>query len=522
MTRDQIIAALHEVKAAYPRAWSKAHREGDPERYDFIILAGKRLHTESGGRVGCNWKRADIGDLSMDAITVIGRDIDLDDDRYYAVDVVVGASGDNPQIGWTFLGLLTDRAGVYAPHGFADPRELRTHYDYGGTPVPHACRLGCSLFWAPAGYRTHRARLDANLHWIKHTLGADYVRVIWKKGDPRSTTSPWYPHLIDTLDTLTPAFIGSVLDHIASFGLKTEITIFGDYEYCDDAQQDQIVRHFIEAARGREALIEHWEIFNEPYISGGGHGGESSTLRRHGRRLRGAFPDARIALGTPPVHAGISLDETYRAVEQMYGGDAGGANMITVHFDRSVNRPPDLGPIAPADRTNNEPRGPYSSNAETHDPATIAGDYAATIAADYRGYVYHPDPGIWSDLINPIHLSGVNGAWVNVWDVPNSEAIARVLRELRATGRSGPIEPGPGPGGDDVKPYPSEHDWWPAYEAEVAALYHRAHAAGLRDSPEPDWAAMRWFSRMGHSSAHDDLAKARAKHLAELQAALGL
>jgi hypothetical protein len=130
-----IAGILHQTAAACPRAWSKAHAEGDPERYDFIIEAVKRLYEASGGSVGGNWRRGDVGDLSMDGITVLASD-----GRYYFADVIGGAGGNNPTIGFRFdpANLLRDRAGNYAPHGFVKASDLpRPAVACGTAPNPN-------------------------------------------------------------------------------------------------------------------------------------------------------------------------------------------------------------------------------------------------------------------------------------------------------------------------------------------------------------------------------------------------
>jgi hypothetical protein len=74
-----------------------------------------------------------------------------------------------------------------------------------------------------------------------------------------------------------------------------------------------------------------------------------------------------------------------------------------------------------------------------------------------------------------------------------------------------PTEP-PGP----TQPYPAEETWWKAFEAEQAALYATA-------GQSVNWAAFRWSSRTGYDiGAGMEKDAAKAKHLAELRAELGL
>lgn len=132
LSEAEISGTLEAVKRDYPRAWQHCHHEGDPERYDYIILAGRKLYPQGGGTVGCNWKRANVGDLSMDGLTVESPS----NGRYYFDDVISGAGGSNPSISYQHpyhseANLLRDAQGNYAPQGFANPMELKTHFDYG-------------------------------------------------------------------------------------------------------------------------------------------------------------------------------------------------------------------------------------------------------------------------------------------------------------------------------------------------------------------------------------------------------
>jgi hypothetical protein len=133
----QINEILQQTANDYPRAWSKAHHQGDAEAWDWITLACRRLYEASGGAVRGNWRRGVQGDLSMDGVSVC-----LEDGQWYFADVIVGAGGPNPQIGYRRPGpdgLLRNSAGQYIGEaGAADPRTLRTHFNYDTTPIPVA------------------------------------------------------------------------------------------------------------------------------------------------------------------------------------------------------------------------------------------------------------------------------------------------------------------------------------------------------------------------------------------------
>ena len=130
LSHAEILAILNQTRADFPRAFQTAHTHSS-ERYDFIILATRRLFLASGGTVGGNWRRAAVGDLSMDGLSVENPA----DGRYYFADVIFGAGGCCPGITYTppfhSGALLRDGSGNYAPHGFANPMTLRTHVNYG-------------------------------------------------------------------------------------------------------------------------------------------------------------------------------------------------------------------------------------------------------------------------------------------------------------------------------------------------------------------------------------------------------
>ncbi len=110
---SQAIKDIHEaVRRDCPRAWSHAHKDGDPERFDYMIEVVRRVYPASGGTVGGNWQRGQVGRFSMDGVTFKARD-----GRYYFADTIAGAGGASPSIGFNVTG--------EAPEvGFVDPSEL--------------------------------------------------------------------------------------------------------------------------------------------------------------------------------------------------------------------------------------------------------------------------------------------------------------------------------------------------------------------------------------------------------------
>ena len=97
---------LEHVKAAkdrYPEAWRHAHVDGDPLKREWIKLLAADLHAIDA-RVGCNGKRGNPNDLSMDALNVLDPDDGPgrtpDGKRCWVVDVIGGAGGPTPQPIW--------------------------------------------------------------------------------------------------------------------------------------------------------------------------------------------------------------------------------------------------------------------------------------------------------------------------------------------------------------------------------------------------------------------------------------
>jgi hypothetical protein len=168
LSEDEIRDALQKVWNAFPQAREHAHHQGHPAAWDYAILAGKLVQAENvkaGGSaeaIGCNWRRAVVGDLSMDGLSVLNPA----DGRYYFEDIIVGAGGGNPRIKYRHpfsdAQLLRDASGAYAPHGYADPRKLTTHVNYDAAPTPPP------VITPPAPVPVPAPQPDTDLH---HKIG---------------------------------------------------------------------------------------------------------------------------------------------------------------------------------------------------------------------------------------------------------------------------------------------------------------------------------------------------------------
>lgn len=137
-----ILQAIWEAPQ-YARAREFAHKEGHPARWDYIVIAGKAVQAENmrlGGDaldIGCNYRRARVGDLSMDGLSVKNPA----DGRYYFEDVIASAGSADATIKYRHpfndgALLRAVEGGPYAPEGYADPREQKTHFTYDAVPSP--------------------------------------------------------------------------------------------------------------------------------------------------------------------------------------------------------------------------------------------------------------------------------------------------------------------------------------------------------------------------------------------------
>ena len=317
------------------------------------------------------------------------------------------------------------------------------------TPISNVqTELGATMFCLFDYYLHDRPRGERIMAHLREDLGATFLRPFWRKGTGlpgdywRNDGGPFGC----VQENPDPLAMREAMLWAHQNGFLLGHTIFADSlsprgGHLSIDEQKRRVDAFIQAVSPIQFVSRYYVIFNEPYTQGGGHGGRISDLHACCTHLRRALgPEPLIALGTPhSVHAGpgavgMSIEDEVRAMH----GNFPDSNMITMHVGR--RRPngepntnptifPDLGPIAPAERSSDEPIGPDSSVAETKDAAGLAADFTATQQNGCRFYVYHDH---W--LIRP------RGS--NIWDRPEWPAIAASLKT--ASG---------GNGGGDTSPY---------------------------------------------------------------------
>jgi len=303
--------------------------------------------------------------------------------------------------------------------------------------------LGASLFWALWGYKCARDRLTANLAALVPGR-FDYVRIFGQVGLSDSDLY-WGDRYIDPDWPDYAATLKGTLDLCGSHGMRVALCLFASIDRFPTTMDcEAFVDRVVEAVRGREHLILHWEVANEGY----GTGSDRGQLRHLCRYLR-----QRVA-------GPVAITSAQDAVEahHLYDGDI--ATLATEHFARDINladgpwrpiRQPwgwpgeyhaaweQAYPSVPAPRlppcSNDEPIGPYSSVATEHDPLRLITAAAVSYICGCPSYVYHCGPGIfgggaWGNSRSPANVSEVEGLSATL-------AGFRVVRDLMPPGVSG-------------------------------------------------------------------------------------
>ena len=495
----------NRLRLERPQAWNKCKAPGDDG--EFIRLLAGELHLTQPA-VGLNGKRGNPDDMSKDVLAFPNATGCRDRSGTHAglelVDVIVGHEGPNASIGWLDITVNPDTGAPFADGYWLLPPAV---------PAVHATRLGCSLFWGLAGYQKYRPQLDANLHWIKGSLGADCVRVFGVLGgDLFGGVDPWLDLATNwrsnTYRDLVRDFTNYVYD---THGLKTQWTLVGGRAQVPDILSQQVfINTFSDAIGNITQKVEYVEVWNEYLVNNA----VRSELRQMGRQVRQRLGDAvPVALSSPSSIMGgaASGTEVREEINALYGGDV--ATLMTIHptrpepiWNAETLQTLTLGlPIAVG-----EPRGPgASAGGDVDNPAIIAADYQSAVIGGAVLYVFHPKGGIWGG-----HCNGFPGenSTVNIFEHHNAEQIAAALKAIRRTGTTPTV-----PGGQTMNPYPSEPTWWADFEAKVAEKY----AAHGQPVPAQAFEAGRWFARTSYDiCAGVTKEESMRKHLEELEEAL--
>lgn len=498
LSEQKVKEIAEQVRASFPRAWGNCHKEGSPETDDYIILTCKELN-KLDNKVGCNGKRG-TDELSHDAIWNDGR----------IVDIVIGAGGANPSVGYNDVTEESTVGGVLMGK-FIDPVPLRTHFDYGETESD--ILIGCSVFPIMGMIRTGEIeRLKRNLDFFKTKFNGEYIRWFYTVGG----------HLFDGFDPWSE--IGSFfdrpghadfflqgLDLLKEFELKSHLVLAGTHEQVDTEEKEQMV---VEACASQ--ITGRWDEFvlieprNEYIVNGG----VSHNCRNMARTLRSRVPTGfPITLSSLDSVMGgnASVEVVREEYNKLYGGDSG-ANCVTIHNTRPE---PIWNPLSLRDKLgltediwDSEGRGPgASAGGDTSDAEIQRTDLNNAKAGRAKGKLFHSRPGVWLGKCNPAFPAENSPA--NIYDIPGINEIARVYN-------SGGIIP---PVEIELNPYPDEPTYWKDFETEVAALYKKA---GI-DLPAQVFEAGRHQGRTAYDLAVKmSPEESKEKHLNELAEQLGV
>lgn len=311
---------------------------------------------------------------------------------------------------------------VVSPLGIEGPVRLegRAFADDGGPWLA----FGASGFWAAWGTLYDPDRLKENLAYLEGKV--DYLRVLAVVGPGGGL---WEDRTVTAKDVLVTNVVADTTDLLASYGIRTQWTIFGGIDTASTpALREQVVDRVIAQLRDRLSAVQLVEIANEGWQNGfDGESGRQELIRL-ADRVRQALPSVPVAL-TAPADGNVPA---------FYDGST--ATIATVHTERDVHgtgglfRPVrqarefvDMGPWV-----NNEPIGPQSSVAADDNPERLALAAVYTWLCNGAGYVYHTGAGIRGGGLAD-RLRGRSAAFR---DVPGfavtTDLIGRVRRLLPA------------------------------------------------------------------------------------------
>jgi hypothetical protein len=453
---SEITSILNETKAAHPEAWQRGPASSrDTTFVTEVVIALNR----AGVPAGLNGKRGSRDDISHDVFTLPNPTGCPDTSGTHPGLTLIDFVGrsETPEAFVTFIDVSVNDTGqvvegVLPGQCYADGRFiLPAGVSPPPPPPPDTTRLGASLFWLLRGYVDYRPQLDANLRWIKHELGADFVRALLVVGGDEFTApdgerhDPWRDASVPITTPGIVDLVAQATDYVyQTHGLKVHwVLVGGRHQVQTEAAQDLVVDGVALALGTRLHAIELLEIWNEYRVNGG----TAPELQRMARRLRSHLPSAPIALSSPDSVMGgnASFEEVQAELLTLYDDDSG-ANVVTIHPTRPepIWNAETLGPLVElsGDFTIvvGEPRGPgASAGGDVDDPQVIAADYQSAIRAKARGYVFHSMAGVWGGHCHPAWPA--KNAVANIFDHANAPAIAAALKALRHGDTTDPPPP---------------------------------------------------------------------------------
>jgi hypothetical protein len=262
--------------------------------------------------------------------------------------------------------------------------------------------LGASYFQALRQVKYDRDRLKRNLA-VLAANGFNYVRILsmvnWDSLEiaPVSFTNS-AGHSVAAWPDYWKQF-QDLLDLVASYDMRTEITIFADAQYVmpDKSSRRTHMDGILANIAGREHQILYLEVANEAWQNGFPEPQGVPDLREFTRYLADHT--------SVPVAITSYYDTSDAGIAAVYSGSA--ADLATVHFSRDI-RTVEGGWLPVRDswrslnRSNvpplvsNEPIGPGSSVNSENDPIKLCAAAVFAYIANLPAYVFHSRTGVYA------------------------------------------------------------------------------------------------------------------------------
>lgn len=436
----------------WPAEFLAAGQKGHPQQHAFVqrlaaYMEQQTRGTHEGGRWGLNGKRGNVDDFSDDSIAYRGAGIAVDrahDNEPMEIIDVIARSG------------TPDAAPAWQP-GLGGPGDVGAWVApdlsvIGEEPLT-VTRLGFGWFSVMAGLKFWPNDVIRNHAWLRQHLAPDYFRIMTiVEGRDHGDPDPWRDagSFLDWPDWRSRYREAVLL--FASGNAKTLPTIFGGRNQTPTmGDKLRAIDRFVEATDGLWDHIELVEVVNEFRVNNF----TAEEVRELGRHLRSQLPPGfPMALSSPHLahnhtdRGKVPTEREMRAsFDELYGGDAGGANRITIHVSRDPESrwsdPANFNAFLPnLPKVSGEPRGPgASAGGDVSDPDAIAADYKAARQAGWAGYTAHTAWSVFNGRLPHEYKQGGRYSEMNVWDHSNMEAIAHRLRGLRRGEVDGPTEP---------------------------------------------------------------------------------
>jgi hypothetical protein len=185
------LSVVQRLADEHPDLFRLAHREGSPQRYDFIKLVAATLHAEDP-RWGLNMKRDDDRQgLSMDVVTFR---VGPTDRHVEAFDVIGGAGGDNPRAVWQDITNYATQgnpgtARWVKPEGVA-PQPKPEPQPGGQQPQPQPTACGYDkdamrvLTSAVVNLTNQLAHMKSDLAGLNERLDEEWAARVWNATAP--------------------------------------------------------------------------------------------------------------------------------------------------------------------------------------------------------------------------------------------------------------------------------------------------------------------------------------------------